>query len=71
VAIYLRLAGTEQVEVGAMQDEQLRHRSRELGKQAGSVPQAGDAVQFAEVQPLCETLNTCLSWRSNSKSPIL
>ena len=55
MAIDLRLAGAEQIEVGAMQDQQLSH-SR-LQRKGGSLLEPGDAVQFAEV---CLVLSGCL-----------
>jgi hypothetical protein len=48
VAVDLRLAGAEQVEVGAVQDQQLRHGIRKTGK-GGSLAEPADAVQFGEV----------------------
>ncbi|MNU08296.1 hypothetical protein D3C72_2542650 [compost metagenome] len=48
MAVDLRLAGAEQVEVGAMQDQQLRHGIRLTGK-GGSLAEAEDAVQFGEI----------------------
>ncbi|WP_313275500.1 hypothetical protein, partial [Stenotrophomonas sp.] len=41
-------AGTEQVEVGAMQDQQFRHECRTTGK-GGSLAEPADRVQFGEV----------------------
>ncbi|BBO53321.1 hypothetical protein KMM349_36520 [Stenotrophomonas maltophilia] len=48
MAVDLRLAGAEQVEVGAVQDQQLRHGIRKTGK-GGSLAEPADAVQFGEV----------------------
>jgi len=56
VAVDLRLAGAEQVEVGAVQDQQLRHGIRKTGK-GGSLAEPADAVQFDEV---CSVSIVCL-----------
>jgi hypothetical protein len=56
VAVDLRLAGAEQVEVGAVQDQQLRHGIRKTGK-GGSLAEPADAVQFGEV---CSVSIDCL-----------
>jgi len=56
VAVDLRLAGAEQVEVGAVQDQQLRHGIQKTGK-GGSLAEAVDAVQFGEV---CSVSIVCL-----------
>ncbi|KAG0939376.1 hypothetical protein G6F31_015314 [Rhizopus arrhizus] len=58
VAVDLRLAGAEQVEVGAVQDQQLRHGIRKTGK-GGSLAEAADAVQLGEV---CRVSIDCLKF---------
>ena len=63
VAIDLRLAGAEQVQVGAVQDQQLCHST--LQRKGGSLLDAVNTVQFAEVTG---DLSDCLKSGNLSQS---
>eukprot|EP00825_Cyclidium_porcatum_P015735 TRINITY_DN19018_c0_g1_i1.p2 TRINITY_DN19018_c0_g1~~TRINITY_DN19018_c0_g1_i1.p2 ORF type:complete len:225 (+),score=29.08 TRINITY_DN19018_c0_g1_i1:189-863(+) len=64
MAIDLRLARAEQVEVGAMQDQQLRHSA--LQRKGGSLLEAADAVQLAEVRLVSSNCLIFLSGHARS-----